>query len=71
VYSIGQQVGPGFSLPGRHGLRLNLLAASVVALGVVVALVLRFAGGVEPAALVGLLSGATTIRRASPRPSRR
>ena len=61
VYSIGLQVGPGFLASlRRHGLRLNLLAASVVVLGVATALVLRFAGGIEPAALVGLLSGATT-----------
>ena len=61
VYSIGLQVGPGFLASlRRHGLRLNLLAASVVALGAAVALVLRFAGGIEAPALVGLLSGATT-----------
>jgi putative transport protein len=61
VYSIGQQVGPGFLASlRRHGLGLNLLAAAVVALGVAAALVLRFAAGIEPAALVGLLSGATT-----------
>jgi putative transport protein len=61
VYSIGLQVGPGFLASlRRHGLRLNLLAASVVVLGAAVALVLRFAGGIEAPALVGLLSGATT-----------
>jgi putative transport protein len=61
VYSIGLQVGPGFLASlRRHGLRLNLLAAAVVLLGVVTAVVLRFAVGVEPAAVVGLLSGATT-----------
>jgi putative transport protein len=61
VYSIGQQVGPGFLASlRRHGLRLNLLAALVVVLGVATALVLRFAGGIDPAVLVGLLSGATT-----------
>ena len=61
VYSIGVQVGPGFFASlRRHGLRLNLLAAAVVLLGVAVALALRFAGGITPAALVGLLSGATT-----------
>jgi putative transport protein len=61
VYSIGLQVGPGFLASlRRHGLRLNLLAASVVALGVAGALVLRFAGGIDAPALVGLLSGATT-----------
>jgi putative transport protein len=61
VYSIGLQVGPGFLASlRRHGLRLNVLAGSVVVLGVATALALRFAGGIEPAALVGLLSGATT-----------
>ena len=61
VYSIGLQVGPGFFASlRRQGLRLNLLAASIVLLGVLTALVLRFAGGIEPAAVVGLLSGATT-----------
>jgi putative transport protein len=61
VYSIGLQVGPGFLASlRRHGLRLNLLAAAVVALGVATALAVRFVGGVEPAAVVGLLSGATT-----------
>jgi putative transport protein len=61
VYSIGLQVGPGFLASlRRHGLRLNLLAASVVVLGVATALVLRFAGGIEAPVLVGLLSGATT-----------
>jgi len=61
VYSIGLQVGPGFLASlRRNGLRLNLLAASVVLLGVAAALVARFAGGVAPAAVVGLLSGATT-----------
>jgi putative transport protein len=61
VYSIGLQVGPGFLASlRRHGLRLNLLAASVVVLGAAVALLLRFAGAIEAPALVGLLSGATT-----------
>ncbi len=61
VYSIGLQVGPGFLASlRRNGLRLNLLAASVVLLGVAAAVVARFAGGIEPAAVVGLLSGATT-----------
>ena len=61
VYSIGLQVGPGFFASlRRHGLRLNLLAAAVVLLGIASALVLHFAGGVAPAAVVGILSGATT-----------
>ncbi len=61
VYSIGLQVGPGFFASlRRHGLRLNLLAASIVLVGVVTAIGLRFATRIEPAAVIGLLSGATT-----------
>jgi putative transport protein len=61
VYSIGLQVGPGFfSSLRRHGLRLNLLAAAVVLLGVATALVVHFVGGVEAPAVVGILGGATT-----------
>ena len=61
VYSIGLQVGPGFLASlRRHGLRLNLLAAGIVVLGVLTALGLRFAFGVEAPVLVGLLAGATT-----------
>jgi putative transport protein len=61
VYSIGLQVGPGFLASlRRHGLRLNLLAAGVVVLGVLAALGLRFAGGIDAPVLVGLLAGATT-----------
>ena len=61
VYSIGLQVGPGFLASlRRHGLRLSLLAAAVVALGVGAALLVHRLGGIEPAAVVGLLSGATT-----------
>jgi putative transport protein len=61
VYSIGLQVGPGFLASlRRNGLRLNALAAAIVLLGVVAALLVRFAGGVEAAAVAGLLSGATT-----------
>jgi len=61
VYSIGLQVGPGFfSSLRRHGLRLNLLAASVVLLGVATALAVHLVGGVEAPAVVGILGGATT-----------
>jgi putative transport protein len=61
VYSIGLQVGPGFLASlRRHGLRLNLLAAGVVLLGVLTALGLHFAGGVDAPVLAGLLAGATT-----------
>jgi putative transport protein len=61
VYTIGIQVGPGFLASlRRHGLPLNLLALAVVALGVATALLLRFGFGIDPAALVGILAGATT-----------
>lgn len=61
VFSIGMQVGPGFFASlRRQGLRLNLLAVSVVALGVLLTLVAHWAGGVPLPAAVGLLAGATT-----------
>jgi putative transport protein len=61
VYSIGLQVGPGFLASlRRHGLRLNLLAAAVVLLGVAVAVGLHAFAGLDAAATVGVLSGATT-----------
>jgi len=61
VYSIGLQVGPGFLASlRRQGLRLNLLAAAVVLLGAAMAVGLHAAGGIDAAAAVGVLSGATT-----------
>jgi putative transport protein len=61
VWTIGMQVGPGFAASlRRDGLRLNLLAASVVVLGIVVTLVVSRVGDVPAAALAGLLTGATT-----------
>lgn len=61
VFSIGMQVGPGFFASlRRQGLRLNLLAAAVVLLGLLLALVAQRLGGVPLPAAVGLLAGATT-----------
>ena len=61
VYSIGLQVGPGFVASlRRHGLPLNLLAAAVVLLGVATALGLHLLGGIDAAAVAGIMSGATT-----------
>jgi putative transport protein len=61
VYSIGLQVGPGFFASlRRHGLALNLLAAAIVLLGVATALGLHLLGGIDAAAVAGILSGATT-----------
>ena len=61
VFTIGIQVGPGFfgSLR-RSGLQLNLAAASVVVLGVLVTLAVHFAFDVPVQALVGIMSGAVT-----------
>ncbi len=61
VFSIGMQVGPGFFASlRRQGLRLNLLAVAVVALGVALTLVAHWVGRVPLPAAVGLLAGATT-----------
>lgn len=61
VYSIGQEVGPGFLASLRkRGLSLNLLAAGTVVSGGLIALVLHWAGGIPMAAAAGLLAGATT-----------
>ena len=60
VYTIGMQVGPGFFASlRRQGLTLNLLAVSVVLLGVALTIGLIYSG-IEAPVAVGLLSGATT-----------
>ncbi len=61
VYTIGLQLGPGFFASFRKaGLKLNLLAMSVVLLGVVVTIGLHFLAGIDLIAALGLFSGATT-----------
>lgn len=61
VYTIGMQVGPSFFASFRkQGLRLNMLAAGVVFIGVLVALGLYFIADLPVAVVVGLLSGAVT-----------
>ena len=61
VFAIGLQLGPGFfAALRRQGLRLNLLAASVVLLGAGVTLVLTGTAGLDPFAALGIFSGATT-----------
>jgi putative transport protein len=61
VYAIGLQVGPGFfSSIRKGGLPLNVMAASVVLLGVGVTLIAHFVGKVPIESAVGVLSGATT-----------
>jgi len=61
VYAIGLQVGPGFfSSLKKAGLPLNIMAVSIVLLGVGVAMTAHFFGGLSVPTVVGLLSGATT-----------
>lgn len=61
VFCIGLQLGPGFfeSLR-RSGLRLNLLAAAIVLLGVVISAGLGWLLAFDSAAVLGVFSGATT-----------
>src|ERR1700756_2707671 len=61
IFTIGLQLGPGFLAALRQqGLGLNALAATVVALGALTASTLGWLLGMDPAAVLGLLSGATT-----------
>lgn len=61
VFTIGMHVGPSFFASFRkQGLKLNLLAASVVFLGVGVTLALYYFADLPLAVAVGLLSGAVT-----------
>lgn len=61
VFMLGLQIGPGFldSLR-RDGLRLNALAVGVVGLSVAVLLGGKWLLGLDGAAAVGVLTGATT-----------
>lgn len=61
VFTIGLQVGPGFfSSLRQQGLRINLLAASIVLLGVLTAAACGKLLGLDPVATLGVLTGATT-----------
>jgi len=61
VYTIGMQVGPGFVASlRRQGLPLNLMAASVVVLGILVTLFLVYVGRIGMPVAVGLFAGGTT-----------
>jgi len=63
VYTIGMQVGPGFmDSIRRHGLVLNILAVSIVLMGVIVTLCLYFFTDMHNnvPVLVGMLCGAVT-----------
>ena len=61
VFTIGLQLGPGFFAVFRQqGLRLNVLAAVVVLSGAALALGMGWWLKIDFAAVLGLLSGATT-----------
>jgi putative transport protein len=61
VYSIGLQVGPGFfaSLK-KNALGNNLLAGSVVLLGVLLTIIFKYISGNHITVMAGLMSGAVT-----------
>ena len=61
VYTIGVQVGPGFLASLRkQGLPLNLAAAAIVLLGVILTILVSKVGHIEMANAVGLFAGGTT-----------
>lgn len=61
VYSIGLQVGPSFFTSfKKDGMRLNALAASIVILGMAIALIFFFTTKYPISTIVGILSGAVT-----------
>lgn len=61
VYSVGMHVGPGFfSSLKKSGLTLNILAALIVGLGVLITVGLIYFADIPVAAAVGLFSGGTT-----------
>jgi putative transport protein len=61
VYTIGMQVGPGFIASlRRQGLPLNIMAASIVGLGVIVTICLVYIAKIDMSVAVGLFSGGTT-----------
>jgi len=61
VYAIGLQVGPGFVNSFlQNGIRLNIMAASIVILGAIITVAISHFGDIEIPVAVGLFSGATT-----------
>ena len=61
VYSIGLQVGPSFfSSFGQGGIKLNLLAVSIVFLSCVTAYLIHLLSGEDIATMTGVLFGAVT-----------
>jgi putative transport protein len=61
VYSIGLQVGPGFfSSFKKGGITLNMLAVSIVLLGVITTIIIHYVQGIPMQTMVGIMSGAVT-----------
>ena len=61
VYSIGLQVGPSFfSSFGKGGIKLNLLAMTIVFLSCVMAYIIHLLSGEDIATMTGVLFGAVT-----------
>jgi putative transport protein len=60
VFTIGLQLGPGFFAALRQqGLRMNALAAAIVVLGAVCAPLAGWIAAFDPAAVLGIFSGAS------------
>lgn len=61
VFTIGLQLGPGFFAALRQqGVKMNLLAFVIVGLGAIGAPLAGWLAGFDPAAVLGIFSGATT-----------
>lgn len=61
VFTIGLQLGPGFfAALQQQGLRMNLLAAVIVLLGAIGAPLIGWLASFDPAAVLGIFSGAST-----------
>ncbi|MBR6656183.1 MAG: putative transporter [Alistipes sp.] len=61
VYSIGIQVGPSFISSLRDGgIRMNMLAVLIIALGCIICYVIHVVSGEDLTTMVGVLSGAVT-----------
>ena len=61
IYALGVQVGPGFFTSFKKGgLRLNMLALLLVAIGTVMTLAIHWTTGIGLSDMMGLFSGAVT-----------
>jgi putative transport protein len=61
VFTIGLQLGPGFLAALRQqGVKMNVLAAAIVLLGAISAPLIGWLAHFDPAAVLGIFSGAST-----------